>query len=127
MNLAFQIAKTHLFAKPRQTIVAMLGVTFGIAMFIALVSLMTGLNNFTEELTMSSTPDIRIYHDVTEPRPSVLEEAFPNDKGMKVVYHPKPKDETPKIRNAFQIVSLLKRDPMVIGAAPLLSTQVFYN
>ncbi|KAA9333627.1 ABC transporter permease [Adhaeribacter soli] len=127
MNLAFQIAKTHLYAKPRQTIVAMLGVTFGIAMFITMVSLMTGLNNFTEELTMTSTPDIRIYNDVTEPRPSILEEAFPKESGLKVVHHPKPKNETPKLRNAFQMAELLRKDPMVLGAAPLLTSQVFYN
>ncbi|HSI91158.1 MAG TPA: ABC transporter permease [Adhaeribacter sp.] len=127
MNLAFQIAKTHLYAKPRQTIVAMLGVTFGIAMFISLVSLMTGLNNFTEKLTMTSTPDIRIYNDVTEPRSSILAEAFPNDNSLKVVHHPKPKKETPKLRNAFQMAELLRKDPLVVGAAPLLTSQVFYN
>jgi len=43
--LTLEIAKTHLLAKPKQTIVAMMGVTFGIGMFIALISLMTGLND----------------------------------------------------------------------------------
>ena len=126
MNLAYQIARTHLVSKPKQTIVAMLGVTFGIAMFITMVSLMTGLNNFTEELTMTSTPDIRIYHDVTEPRQSLLAETRDN-QGLLVVHHQKPKAETPKIRNAFQIAGLLRQDPEVLGAAPLLTSQVFYN
>ena len=34
MKLAIEIAKTHLLSKPKQTLVAMLGVTFGIGMFI---------------------------------------------------------------------------------------------
>ena len=62
MKLAFSIAKTHLLSRPKQTIVAMMGVTFGIGMFIAMVSLMTGLNDMTEDLAMTSSPDIRIYH-----------------------------------------------------------------
>ena len=77
MKLAIEIAKTHLLSKPKQTLVAMLGVTFGIGMFIGMVSLMTGLNNFTEELTMTSSPDIHIYNDITQDRPTILERSEP--------------------------------------------------
>jgi lipoprotein-releasing system permease protein len=92
MQLVLEIAKTHLVSKPKQTIVAMLGVTFGIGMFIAMVSLMTGLNNFTESLTMTSSPDIHIYHDVTEGRPSILMDV--NANGINYVHHQKPRKET---------------------------------
>jgi lipoprotein-releasing system permease protein len=125
MGLTFEIAKTHLISKPKQTIIAMLGVTFGIGMFIAMVSLMTGLNNFTEELTMTSSPDIHIYHDVTEGRPSIIDAV--NTDGINVVHHQKPKNETPKLRNAFQIAELVRKDPRVTGVAPSISSQVFYN
>jgi len=123
--LVFDIAKTHLISKPKQTLIAMLGVTFGIGMFIAMVSLMTGLNNFTEELTMTSSPDIHIYHDVTEPRATILEQY--NSSGANFVHHQKPKNETPKLRNAMQITELLRKDERVVGAAPSISSQVFYN
>jgi lipoprotein-releasing system permease protein len=123
--LVFDIAKTHLVSKPKQTLVAMLGVTFGIGMFIAMVSLMTGLNNFTEQLTMTSSPDIHIYHDVTESRATILEGY--NKGGVNFVHHQKPKNETPKLRNALQITELLRKDNRVIGAAPSISSQVFYN
>jgi lipoprotein-releasing system permease protein len=125
MKLAFEIAKTHLLSKPKQTIVAMLGVTFGIGMFIAMVSLMTGLNNFTEELTMTSSPDIHIYHDVSQDRPSIIDHV--NGKGINYVHHQKPKKETSKIRNAFHIAGILRKDPRVSGVAPTLASQVFYN
>jgi lipoprotein-releasing system permease protein len=125
MKLVIEIAKTHLTSKPKQTIIAMLGVTFGIGMFIAMVSLMTGLNNFTEELTMTSSPDIHIYHDVTEGRPSILEQV--NGNGINRVHHQKPKNETPKLRNALQITELIRKDPRVTGVAPSISSQVFYN
>ena len=125
MMLSFEIAKTHLLAKPKQTIVAMLGVTFGIGMFIARVSLMTGLNDFTESLTMTSSPDIHIYNDVTQSRSNIIQEL--NPKGINLVYHQKPKNETPKLHNATEIVRIIRSDPRVQGVAPMLSSQVFYN
>ncbi|MBL7860199.1 MAG: ABC transporter permease [Cyclobacteriaceae bacterium] len=124
-KLSLEIARVHLVSKPKQTIIAMLGVTFGIGMFVALVSLMTGLNNFTEELTMTSSPDIHIYQDVTEPRLSLLEEI--NPAGLNKIHHQRPKQESARLRGAMQIVEMLRRDPRVMGAAPFLSSQVFYN
>jgi lipoprotein-releasing system permease protein len=125
MKLVAEIAKTHLLSKPKQTIVAMMGVTFGIGMFIAMVSLMTGLNNFTEELTMTSSPDIHIYNDVTEGRAPIIEQV--NRNGFNVIHHQKPKNETSKVRNAIQIAELIRKDPRVKGVAPSISSQVFYN
>lgn len=125
MNVNFKIAKTHLLAKPKQTLVAMLGVTFGIGMFITMVSLMTGLNNFTEDLTKIASADIRLYKDITEPRPTLLEKI--NPKAVNLVHSVKPKNESEKIRNARQIADLLRQDPEILGVAPRLTSQVFYN
>lgn len=125
MNVILKIAKTHLMSKPKQTLVAMLGVTFGIGMFIMMISLMTGLNNFTEDLTKIASADIRIYKDVTEPRATLLDRIRP--EGLNLVHHVKPKNESDKIRNARQIADLLRQDPEVIGVAPRLTSQVFYN
>lgn len=124
-KLSFTIARVHLFSKPKQTIIAMLGVTFGIGMFIALVGLMTGLNDFTEEITMTSSPDIHIYNDVTEARSTILERINPN--GINLVHHQKPKNETSRVRNANQLVDIIRKDDRMQGVAPTLTSQVFYN
>ena len=50
INVAAQITRTHLLAKKRQT----LGVTFGIAMFITIVSFMQGVNQFLDDRRMYS-------------------------------------------------------------------------
>jgi lipoprotein-releasing system permease protein len=125
MNVILRIAKTHLLSKPKQTIVAMLGVTFGIGMFIMMISLMTGLNNFTEDLTKIASADIRMYKDVTEPRATLLDRIHPN--GLNQVHSVKPKNESDKIRNARQIAEILRKDPEIVGVAPRLTSQVFYN
>jgi lipoprotein-releasing system permease protein len=125
MKLPFLIAKTHLLARPKQTIVAMMGVTFGIGVFIAMVSLMTGLNDFTEALSMTSTPDIRIFNDVESHRKSILEDL--NPQGINLVHNEKPKREQPRIRNAFQIAELVRTYPTVMGASPQVTSQAFFN
>lgn len=125
LKLSIQIAWVHLVSKPKQTLIAMLGVTFGIGMFIAMVSMMTGLNDLTESLAMTSSPDIRIYHDVTTERKSIVEEM--NDNGINKVHHQKPKNESLKVRGALKMAEQIRKHNLVKGASVLLNSQVFYN
>ena len=123
----FEIAKTHLLAKPRQTLIAMLGVTFGIGMYILMISFMQGFNEFLEDTLLSSTPDVRIYNDIkTDFSHSILDEISDTGKVLNVIHHPKPKDITPDIKNSSRIIADLKRDERVLAVSPTLATQVFY-
>ncbi len=123
----FEIAKTHLLAKPKQTLIAMLGVTFGIGMYILMISFMQGFNEFLEDTLLSSTPDVRIYNDIkTDFSHSILDEISDTSKAMNVIHHPKPKDITPDIKNSSRIIADLKKDERVLAVSPTLATQVFY-
>ncbi len=126
-SVNFQIAKTHLLSKPKQTLIAMLGVTFGIGMYILMISFMQGFNEFLEDTLLSSTPDVRLFNDIkTDYSHSILDEVFDTSKVINVVYHPKPKDINPNLRNSQRIIDDLKKDERVIAVSPQLSTQVFY-
>lgn len=123
-----EIAKTHLLAKKRQTLIAMLGVTFGIGMYLLMISFMSGFNEYLEDSMLSSTPDVRIYNDInTDFSHSILDEVTDTNKVMNVVHHPKPKDINPNVKNSQKIIEDLKRDNRVKAISPLLATQVFYN
>ncbi|HVW12380.1 MAG TPA: ABC transporter permease [Mucilaginibacter sp.] len=122
------IAKRHLMANKKQTLVAMLGVTFGIAMFILMISFMVGVNQFMEDTMLSSTPDIHIYNDIkTDYTTSIAGEYFNDPTALVLVHHPKPKQVTLNIKNAYGIINDLKRDPDVRYVSPYVSSQVFYN
>ncbi len=124
----YQIAKTHLLAKKRTTFTAMLGVTFGIGMYVLMISFMSGFNEFLEDSLLSATPDISIYNDIkTDYSHSILDEISDTGKVWNMVHHPKPKDITPNVRNSQKIIEDLKRDPRIRAVSPLLATQVFYN
>jgi lipoprotein-releasing system permease protein len=128
LNVNFDVSKKQMLSKKKQTIVAILGVTFGIAMFILMISFMEGVNQFIEDTMLASTPDIRIYNDVkTDYSISIAGEYFKNSNKMVVVHHPKPKETTLNIKNADGIIADIERNPFVLAVSPLLSTQVFYN
>src|SRR5688572_32981046 len=63
-KLIISIAKSLLLARWRQTLVAAIGVTFSITMFIALLSFMTGLNAMLDGLIVNRLPHIRLYNEV---------------------------------------------------------------
>ncbi len=122
--ITLDIAKTHLLARPKQTVVAALGVTFGIGMFIFMISFMTGVNDLLEETTLTASPHIRIFNDIQARRTPIAEEVYPG--GFNVVHHVKPSPDLPNLRNSYRMVDLIRQDPRVLGVSPLLATQVFY-
>lgn len=127
MLLLFEIAKTQMLSRAKQSIIATLGVTFGIGMFILMISFMTGVNTLLEETMLSATPHIRIYNDIGVEKTSLLHEWKKGEKFVNVVHHIKPKKEKKNIKNAFMIVENLQNDQEVLGVSPQVSTQVFYN
>lgn len=127
LKLSAQIAKTHLFSKRKQTIIASLGVTFGIAMFIVMISFMTGVNQFLEDTTLTSTPHIRIFQDIEPNRKNIVDEYFKAENSLNILHHQKPKEQQLNIKNGLMIAKLIENEPNVLGVSPQLNSQVFYN
>jgi lipoprotein-releasing system permease protein len=127
IKLNIEIAKTHLFAKRKQTVIASLGVTFGIAMFILMISFMTGVNVLLEETSLTNTPHIRIYHDIEVRRKNILDDVYRHENDLNIVWHQKPKQDQVNLKNGFLIANQIEKDPNVLGVSAQISTQVFYN
>lgn len=122
------IARTHLLSRKRQTVVAMLGVTFGIGMFILIVSFMKGMNEFFGELMLAAIPDIRMYNDVKTDHSTSVASAYYRGNGKVVaVHHPKPKRVNLNLKNSPEIIATLQDNPSIAGLSPVVGTQVFYN
>jgi lipoprotein-releasing system permease protein len=68
--IVLDISLGFLFARLKQSIIAAAGVTFGIAMFIALISFMSGLNKMLDDLILNRTAHIRFYNEI---RPSTVQ------------------------------------------------------
>jgi len=61
-KLIADIAIALSVARWRQTLVAAIGVTFSITMFITLLSFMNGLNGMLDGLILNRTPHIKLYN-----------------------------------------------------------------
>lgn len=122
-----KIALTHLFSKKRQTIVAMLGVTFGIAIFIFQAGLMSGFQTTFIEETVNTTANIRIFNEAEKNRPNVLDKIIDSSAHWNAVRNQKPKEEETKIKNGYQIIAALEKDPEVSGVSPFLGAQVIFK
>src|SRR6476660_536280 len=89
---SLHIAITHLRGKKRQTLVAMLGVTFGIAVFIFQAGLITGFQTIFIEKTINNTANIHMYVEAEKNRPSIIEEFHHDKNTWYLVEGQKPRD-----------------------------------
>ena len=122
-NPVFKIAMTHLIAKKRQTLVATLGVMFGVMVFIFQAGLITGFQTTFIEQTINTTANVHLFNEPDKNRPSVLKRMNHDGNQWIVVQNQKPKDELNKIRNGYQIISEIEKHPDVLGVSPFLGTQ----
>ena len=125
--LLAQISKTMLLARLKQSIIAAVGVTFGIMMFITMLSFMTGLNKLLDGLLLNRTSHVRLYNEIKPSIDQPLDLLDREEKTLNMISSVKPVDRPPQIRNSSAIIQNLKKDPKVLGLAPKLITQVFYN
>ncbi|MCL6462290.1 MAG: ABC transporter permease [Flavobacterium micromati] len=126
-KLILNIALHLLQARLKQTIVAAVGVTFSIAMFIALVSFMNGLNDLLDGLMLNRTPHVLLYNEIkpSKIQPIFLAEDFKSKTNF--VHSIKPKDIGKSIYDSKTIISVLKKDERIIDVAPKVTLPVFFN
>ena len=126
-KLIASISKSLLFARLKQTLVAAIGVTFSITMFITLLSFMSGLNTLLDGLILNRTAHIRLYNEIkaSDQQPVDLSEKYKDHHNF--VSSVKPRDGKEEIHNSSAIIRALEDDERVTGVAPKIMAQVFYN
>ncbi|GDX53486.1 membrane protein [Bacteroidota bacterium] len=126
-KLITDVSRSFLLARWKQTLVAAIGVTFSITMFIALLSFMAGLNDLLDGLILNRTAHVRLYNEIqpTKLQPVYLSDQFKNYYNF--VNSVKPKKERLAIYNNEAIINALKKDERVLGIAPKITAQVFFN
>ncbi len=126
LSVNANIALSHLLSRKKQTIVASLGVTFGISMYIFLQSLMTGTNQYFEEQSFNSIPHIKLYHDVSMSNLNIMDRYYPNNT-VKHLINPKQIESSNRLHNPYGIIRTLLKDTSIRAITPQVATNVFYN
>lgn len=116
-----------LLARWRQTLVAAVGVTFSISMFIALLGFMNGLNDMLDGLILNRTPHVRLYNEIrpSDNQPVNAVEQYKDSYNF--ISSAKAGVTRQEIYNSGPILQTIKADERVLGATPKLLAQVFFN
>ena len=126
-KLIISIAKSLLLARWKQTLVAAIGVTFSITMFITLLSFMTGLNDLLDGLILNRTPHVRLYNEVKPSKDQPINASEAYKTYYNFVNSVKSAGSRQELYNSGAIMQAIKNDTRVLGYAPKLAAQVFFN
>jgi lipoprotein-releasing system permease protein len=123
-NINSEISLTYIVSKKKLTLVAALGVTIGIAIYIFMNSMMAGFDRKSNESVFKNSPHIRVYKDDETSKP-LLREGDSNK--LAVIVNPRIVPQSDKIINPSQIISLLQHQQDVTIVTPQVAVNVFYN
>jgi len=126
-KLIASVSKSLLLARWKQTLVAAIGVTFSITMFIGLLSFMSGLNDLLDGLVVNRTPHIRLYNEILPSKKQPIDKSVDYNTSYNFIRSIKPKNKLLEIYNNAAVIKTLQSDNRVLGIAPKIIAQVFYN
>ena len=120
-----RISQVHLTSNVKQTIVAMLGVTFGISMYIFMTGFMTGVNDAQTNLGFSALAHVRIYNDGPADKTNIAKQLYPNSlinvRSAKVIRY------TDGIKDSKAILAALKPEKQVTNFTTQVNVNVFFK
>ena len=88
---------------------------------------MNGLNDMLDGLILNSTPHIKLFNEVKQSKHQPIELSPDASGGYNIIHSVKPGEKRLEIQNADAIIASLKKDNRVLGFAPKITAQVFYN
>jgi lipoprotein-releasing system permease protein len=122
-SVNIDIATTHIITRKRQTLVAALGVTIGVAIYLFMNSLSSGFTKFSRDEIFKSNAHIKIFKDDEITRPLEAEE----NGRISVIVNPQITTLTHKIINPELLLTKIKSQPFVTGAIAQVNFDAFYS
>lgn len=117
----FEIALTHILTRKKQTIIASLGVTIGIALYIFSNSIVAGFGIYSKKNMFKSAPHLRVYR-----QEKISVPIFTLQESTVVILNPKITSLTKKIINPFKLIQEIKSEPYITHVAPQVNVDLFY-
>lgn len=121
-----EIALTYLSSRKKQTVVASLGVMFGISMFIFMQSLMKGTNDYFEKSSFSTTAHIRLFSENKVADAHMLK-TFLKDSSVKILTNPKQLSQSQGLTNPYGIINNIRKNRQVVAVTPQVTATVIYT
>lgn len=126
-NVNSEIAVTHLVTRKRQILMAAMGVTVGIGIFIFMNSLMKGFDRYSTESLFKTVPHLRIYREDAMSAPIGGVQVQGDSTRVAVILNPKITNRSKKVINPDEVMAAVKGLPYVTAVTPDVAVNVFYN
>jgi lipoprotein-releasing system permease protein len=121
-----EIAITYLSSRKKQTLIAALGVMFGVSMFIFMQSLMKGTNDYFEKMSFNNTPHIRLYNENKIADTHIMN-GFIKDSSVKILDNPKQLMQRQGLTNPYGLINRISKNPNVADITPQVTANVIYT
>jgi lipoprotein-releasing system permease protein len=125
-SVNYKIAFVHLTFKIKQTMIAMLGVVFGISMYVFMNSFMSGINDLQVTLAFSNTAHIRIYNDIPPDHTNLIQTVVKGNPIIRV-HNGRVIKYTEGIKSPAPIIKWLTGQDEVTGIEPQVNSNVFFR
>jgi lipoprotein-releasing system permease protein len=118
------IALTHILSRKKQTLIAALGVTIGVALYVFSNSLMKGFSAYSRAEIFKTTPHVRIFREDEMSKPLLSSKS----KGeMIVISNPGIIPKGKRINNPVKLMQDFRKFSFVKSVAPQVNVEVFYS
>ncbi|MDJ1506103.1 ABC transporter permease [Xanthocytophaga agilis] len=122
LSVNYQIALTHILTRKKQTLVAALGVTVGIALYIFSNSIVVGVSTYSKKSLFKSAPHIRIY---SEDQLSLPLATSKHPQQIPVLINPQFANRSRLILNSEELAKDIASLDFVEQVAPYVKVDLF--
>jgi lipoprotein-releasing system permease protein len=122
-NVNLEIAVTHIFTRKKQTLVAALGVTIGVGIYLFMNSLSSGFTSFSRDEIFKNSAHLKIYKDDEMSAPLI-----PDSNGnMQIIINAQTINTSKKLVDPEALVQRIRKESYITHAQPMVSFDAFYN
>lgn len=123
-NISSEISVSYIVTKKKLTLIAALGVTLGIAIFVFMNSMMKGFDRTSTEAIFKTVPHIRLFKDDETSKPLKVSS---QGSVQTVIVNPRIVPENNVLVNPNALIKMLEGQDQVTVVTPQVNTNVFYN
>jgi lipoprotein-releasing system permease protein len=123
-SINLDIAFTHIFTRKKQTLVAALGVTLGVAVFLFMNSLTAGFSKYSRDEIFKSNAHIKIYKNDETSTPI---QAHREGEAMAVIVNSQITTLSKTLNNPDALLRKVKEAPFITNAIAQVTFDAYYN
>jgi lipoprotein-releasing system permease protein len=123
-SINIEIARTHIRTRRKQTIVAALGVTIGLSMYIFSSSLMSGFTRYSKNEMAKTIAHVKIYKEDQISKPLYN---YTESSKQVLISNPHTVNESKNINDPYTLLDKIRQQDYVTYAAPQVNVDIFYN